>query len=421
MAITLVSFVTVFAQSENNNTTSPYSRFGLGEPQLFNSGRAAGMGGVAIASRNATQLNLSNPASYTSIDTLSFIFEAGITGRFSEFEDSNNKQRNNNVNFHYFALNFPINKWTATAIGLQPYADMGYDILETQELVSNETFKRYFGSGTLSKVFIGQAFDIGKNLSVGVNFSYLFGNLTQRSIVDFSSSNSYRLSRVEEVKIKKLLLNYGIQYTVDLKKGHSLTLGATFEKSADIKAELHKSAIRSIYVNNTQITDTITVPSTTDEEITLPSGFGIGLAYNIKDKLVLGFDYYTQKWENLSMYGSKVGEMADLSNYAIGMEYIPNKSALRNYFKKVSYRIGGHYTKGHLKLNAHQINEYGITFGLGLPIYNANKLMHNSVMNISFELGKRGTIKDGLVRENYAKINLSFSLYDNWFIKRKFD
>ena len=63
-----------------------------------------------------------------------------------------------------------------------------------------------------------------------------------------------------------------------------------------------------------------------------------------------------------------------------------------------------------------QINDFGISFGLGLPIYRSN-----STINISAEFGKRGTTKYNLVRENYAKFNLSANLHDLWFMSRKID
>jgi len=63
--------VMLFAQF-NNNTTSPYSRFGLGDLQGYSFGRTAAMGGASLASRNNMQINTSNPASYTAVDSLAF-------------------------------------------------------------------------------------------------------------------------------------------------------------------------------------------------------------------------------------------------------------------------------------------------------------------------------------------------------------
>jgi hypothetical protein len=67
-------------------------------------------------------------------------------------------------------------------------------------------------------------------------------------------------------------------------------------------------------------------------------------------------------------------------------------------------------------LGDQQINGFGISFGVGLPVYRSN-----STINIAAEFGRKGTKQDNLVLENYAKVNLSVNLYDLWFIQRRFD
>jgi len=60
------------------------------------------------------------------------------------------------------------------------------------------------------------------------------------------------------------------------------------------------------------------------------------------------------------------------------------------------------------------IDDFGITFGVGLPI--GNQL---SNFNLGLELGKRGTTGTGLIQENYINLRLSLSLNDKWFNKIK--
>lgn len=81
----------------------------------------------------------------------------------------------------------------------------------------------------------------------------------------------------------------------------------------------------------------------------------------------------------------------------------------------MTYRIGARFEKTGLVLNNQPIEDFGITFGLGLPVGGISKI------NIGVELGQLGTLDDGLIKENYANIMLGFSLSDIWFIKRKYD
>lgn len=428
----LLLAVNIFAQKvNNNNTTSPYSRFGIGELQPNAFGRTSAMGGAAIAARNKNQLNLTNPASYTAIDTMSFIFEAGVTSKQSDFKDANFTQKNNNTNFQYFAFNFPITRWSAVTFGLRPYSDAGYDIVQTEELSEGKAAANYFGQGSLSKVFLGQAVDITPNLSVGANMSYIFGSLTKNVTLGFPSSAAYSYQKYDSLRVRKIRFDFGVQYTHQFNKNHALTVGATYETESDFKTEVKNATYRTstftIPGSNTPqtIIDTIAARTKADYNITMPSALGIGLSYKYKQKLTVNFDYYHQNWSNAKInFGPQRdydNELTDLNSLAVGAEFIPNKYALKGYHNRVSYRLGFNYSNGYLKVNNKTLSKYGMTFGLGLPLGNSLKRMHTSMINIGVELGRMGTISNGLVRENYAKINLSVSLYDNWFIKRKFD
>ena len=53
-----------------NNTNSPYTRYGYGQLADQGSGNSKAMGGVAYGLRDKYQVNFANPASYTAIDSL---------------------------------------------------------------------------------------------------------------------------------------------------------------------------------------------------------------------------------------------------------------------------------------------------------------------------------------------------------------
>ncbi|MBK6283101.1 MAG: hypothetical protein IPF54_10955 [Draconibacterium sp.] len=79
--VALVMFPAYLFAQFNNNTSSPYSRYGLGELHSYSFGRSTAMGGAAIASRNNQQINIANPASFDAIDSLGFMFEFAVDGK----------------------------------------------------------------------------------------------------------------------------------------------------------------------------------------------------------------------------------------------------------------------------------------------------------------------------------------------------
>lgn len=114
-----------------------------------------------------------NPASYTSVDSLSFLFEFGITGRFSQFKNDLGRFSTDDVNFRYFAMSFPVSRRIATSFGLIPYSDVGYDIRVGDSIPgSGKVDYYYYGEGSLSRAYFGLAVKPLRNVSVGANLFY---------------------------------------------------------------------------------------------------------------------------------------------------------------------------------------------------------------------------------------------------------
>ena len=82
----------------------------------------------------------------------------------------------------------------------------------------------------------------------------------------------------------------------------------------------------------------------------------------------------------------------------------------------MTYRLGGYYSNYYLQVNDIQLEDYGITFGVGLPIRTVK-----SSINVAFTLGTRGTTEYNLVKENYGIVTFNVTLHDLWFRKRRFD
>ena len=119
----MLTQLVVFGQ---NNTSSPYTRLGYGDlaDRSFGAGRA--MGGVGIGLRSPKQINPMNPASYSCMDSLTFIFDFGASFQSARYSDGTNKYKNLNGNIEYLAVQFPITRWLAMSAGLLPYSFVGY-------------------------------------------------------------------------------------------------------------------------------------------------------------------------------------------------------------------------------------------------------------------------------------------------------
>jgi opacity protein-like surface antigen len=403
--------------AQNNNTTSPFSRYGIGDLHHYGYGRTAAMGGASLGSRHSVQINSSNPASYTANDSLSFIFDFGIDGTFSNYKGDKGSMKAKDVNFRYFSLSWPVNRWFGAAMGIQPFSDMGYEVgfYENMTGIGN-VYHSYKGEGTTSKAFFGAAVKPFKGLSVGANLNYIFGRLSKNTGIGFDDASLFYISRTEGTRLRDFTMTCGLQYDLEVKKNQFLTLGVTFEPQTDLTVLHRLFSYKAISVGSSTLSDTLELVTESKDQIKLPTTFGVGLSYSQLNKLEINADYYYAGWGKSTFYGQSDELITNQSRISAGVEYIPEAFSIRSYLKRVKYRAGLHYENSYLKLNNHQIKDFGISFGAGIPFPKSK-----STANLAVEFGKKGTTKDNLIRNNYTKLSLYLNLYDYWFVKRKFD
>jgi len=315
-------------------------------------------------------------------------------------------------------MNFQITNWLATSMGLTPYSDVGYN-LEVNETIENtgDVLTKYYGEGSLSRAYFGAAIEPIKNVSIGANLNYLFGTLNRNAEVYFLGSNNfYSIQKFEKMRLRDFGFSFGLQATLPLKDKQKITFAAVLENKPEYTGFYSDLTQKNISVDNSSDLDTLNYQNEDKSSVIFPMTYGLGLSY-VKDNVFeINLDYYHQQWSKANFFGSTNPVLTDLDKFAFGGEWIPDRFSIRSYLNKIAYRAGVKYEKSYLLLNNEQINDFGISFGVGLPVYRSN-----STINVAAEVGRRGTKQKGLVVENYAKINLSLSLFDLWFIKRRFD
>ena len=84
-------------------------------------------------------------------------------------------------------------------------------------------------------------------------------------------------------------------------------------------------------------------------------------------------------------------------------------SPVQSYLSRVTYQFGFNYEKTPIQINNTIIDDFGINFGVSLPVGNA------SIFNFGFRYGQMGTTSDGLIQEDYFRINLGMTFNDRSF------
>lgn len=411
------SFLIFLDVSAQINTYSPYSRYGFGEMERQGIGFTRAMGGVGIGMRMENQINYLNPASYTTQDSSSFIFDFGLSGSMTNYKSSTNSFSIKNASFSHLAISFPVTRWMFVSGGVVPFSKVGYNVI--QEGVNQPyigTVDSYYeGSGGLNRMFLGTGIK-WKNLSFGLNAYYLTGSLSYDKSYIFPFSDKYFSTKItDKYSVRNVYIGVGAQYVIKLNNNSSLILGAIFDNKSALKGT-HSNFIRNTYSGASQsAVDTVNFEENSETGIVLPNKLGLGASINLNRKLILAIDYTTQDWSEFKM-PDNTGVMKKSSVVNIGLQFTPNDQALRGYLNHVNFRLGGYYSNTNLKLINQDIKDYGATIGLGLPFSHSRSMFH-----IGYQVGQRGTLSNGLIKENYQNIYLSLTLYDIWFIKSKFD
>lgn len=399
--------------------SSPYSRFGIGDIMSTAGVNQRAMGGIGYGISSPFFINAMNPASYVSIDTLSFIFDIGADARQTNLRTLDFSETATAASLSYLKFGFPVTRWWRGAFGLLPYSSTSYHMQDRSVEEGIGSIKRiYKGDGGINRVFVGSSFKLHSTLSVGFNFGYLFGTINQSSANTFPDS-AYRMNYkiVSSTKVNDLYMDYGIYYRKTLKNKMQLSAGLALSNNHQVNATIEQLGYR-YFISSTgldNVVDTIVNVKAKKGSITLPTNLGFGVALSKTDNWLIGADVQYQLWEDYKYFG-RSDSLQNTLRLSLGGEYTPSISTVSNYFQRLTYRGGLTYQNSFLELRGQRINEFGISFGLALPLPRTR-----STLNIAAELGTRGTTAQNLIKENYVRFTLGLSIFERWFIIRKYD
>lgn len=412
--ISILLFVEWNSCKAQTNTSSPYSMFGVGDLNPEGLAKTRALGGTGIALPTEMTLNPTNPASYYSIDSLSFLTDISLDYKRSKFMSGSAKQYGNNVGLGNLAFGFRNTSWWKNSIGIAPFSSVGNNInvkgtLEGSVDGSNNLDINVQGTGGLNKVYWGNAFKVTPNLALGVNLSFIFGSIKQTQYISNSQLFTGDLTYEDNIYMGKLYVNYGAQYAFKVTNKIKGGLGVIYGSSCKLNLNHELTTLDN---SGNKLLDNVT----SESSFTLPGYFGAGFYLKLDDKLLLAGDYKFSNWAKSKPLESTI-RFANTNNLNFGLEYTPSVSFRDHGLKKLNYRIGGYINPSYLVINGQQLNDRGFTAGLGIPL-----MQKKIFFNLAYQYGKKGVDSgSGIINEYYQRFNISITLFDFWFVKPKFD
>ncbi len=408
LILTIAMFFTSnsFAQDAS---PSPYSFFGLGNPDFKGMVENVSMGGINMY-RDSIHYNINNPASLTELKYINL--SLGMNNNFIDISDASGSKQLSSHNVTYFSLAIPIGKKFGVGFGILPISSTGYKIytkMDNDDIYTNES------TGGISRLFLAGAYKVTDNLSLGLEYQYHFGYIDHENKWILPNITTYTKER-GVLEMKGSSFKAATDYKLELSNKKYLNLHSYYRLQSNLQGNYtENTGLFTVTSSGEELVESLS-KETSSADITLSSELGFGIGYGLKSKWFVGaeYDYLGTKNSRNPYYDPSYLQYKDGYRLKFGGMYTPEYNSLTKYWKRITYRAGFNASNSGMSVYGEDISDFGITFGLGLP-----SIKGLSNLNIGFELGQRGKVTEKLVKENYFNLHISLSLNDRWFIKRK--
>ena len=401
-----------FAQEGNS---SPYSFYGLGIMNFKGSIENQAMGGLSILG-DSTHINFRNAAGYGALRLTNFT----VATSHNEIDLTSNGESGHNTatTIDYLALAFPVSKKMGVGFGLIPETSVDYQILDQGET----SLTQYSGRGGVNRAFLAAGLELFKGFRIGAEGSYNFGNI-RNEIIQADADQQYSVREIDRSDVRGLTYNVGAQFETTFSKKYKIYSSASFQPEMNLTLENDRSLQSVVYSGADRAVVSIVNSQDfklADTESVVPNMYSFGLGAGESNKWFAGGQVEfseTSKLTNRSFL-TPDATYDDSFKYRLGGYFVPDYNSITSYWGRVTYRLGARYEETGLMIQNESINEFGISFGLGLPL---GRGFSNA--NLTFEYGQRGTTNAGLVKEDIFKVGLSLSLNPlrPWFVPNKYN
>lgn len=423
LIVVFIACVSLFGFAQEG-TASPYSFYGIGSLKAKGTVENRSMGGLSIYT-DSIHVNLRNPAAYAGSnlkiwneENRPVKFSVGGSYNSTTLKADSGEAEISATTFDYLALSLPISPKMGFGFGLLPFTAVGYSI---EDFEGEDIVNQYQGEGGVNRAFLGFGYRITDKLSVGIDINYNFGNI-QNTAIEFlyDGDNLTQFATIEENRsdLSGLNVNIGMTYRDMISEKLELQVGATYMPRSNITSKNDRSISTTSPFNPETIDVNLASRGLEETNLTLPSKFSIGGGVGEPRKWFAGFEYTlrnTSEFSNPFITANNTN-FVNASGISFGGFYIPDYNSFNSYWKRVVLRGGIYYEHTGLEIKTEPINEFGITFGVGLPV---GGIFSNA--NIGAEIGRRGTREQNLILENFFNLHVSLSLNDRWFEKRKYN
>lgn len=408
----------VSEQGFGQNNTSPYSMLGIGNIRNEYFDYSSGMAGAAISLRSAQYILEANPASLGYLANHYFAMEVGTGFQSTKYSGdplNGASVRSSQAQVQRFAMATKLTSFWGASVGLKQFSSSNYSLYGLKNILGTADYLNTFyeGSGGINQVYFSNGLRLGKNLSIGVNSSFLFGSMTQDETLNAQNYIGSQLNTSLQTYYSGFYFEGGLQYSAKLSNKLVLSMGAV----AAHKTTLNGTKLLSLSSgdpNTAPATNIISDSTIGTSSFNLPNMIGGGVSVEYNRSLTFSADYRYQPWSQVNNNnGGNNYTYSNSSEFSFGLQYAPKKVIayheqlveFQHYFMQAGTFLNNEY----ITIRGQQIKDAGLSLGFGV-----NSLRSSLSYLFSFQYGNRGTTLNNLIQENYYKVGITISYRDLW-------
>lgn len=303
-------------------------------------------------------------------------------------------------NFRGGFLAVPIyKKKLAIGIGMQPITRINQKYVTTNtDSLEEDREKHLYMKGGLSRATVNIAYNVLPHTGVGLGYEYTFGKITDnfRIVPSGASTPSIFLD------VDYRFYGHGLVFSANTRAIKNLNIGLQVRSPVMLTSRIKPSS-GSTAINESRL-----------KKLTLPALFNFGAEYDIGKRWSTGFDVIYQDWKNgYKIEDKTVGNFHDIFyRVGFGVEHTQSEKLFTEAINKLDYRFGVFYSNLNQTSADNQVKEYGVSFGVSLPI-----VRFRSRVDLSGVIGKRGDIKVNAYEETFFNFGITISVNETWYIK----
>lgn len=405
---------------------STYSLLGLGDIRYTPGARGEGMGYAGLALFSTQYIDGISPASWSRFDRVRLEGSAFYEGYNST--DGSTSRYLARMDFHGALLAIPVSHASGIVVvaGFSPYSEVNYDTYTSSVVPSQYVDPvsgvhdslgyqiHQTGNGGMTRGQVGLSWAPSQQISFGASFNYLFGTInhvadqiprtagstggvftfkTGLSGVDFTAGMV--ISNLDALGGVLRPFSLGVVVTTRTNLHTSMETTYDYAPPPDPTAAFHDTSA--------QVTGRIAVPFS----------YGVGLGYLPGNRWALAADFSAQPWAGADFNGSTPYGIRNSYRFGIGAEHAGSTEMSARSIERISYRFGFLYSGTYYAVNGQQIDEWGVTGGLAIPLTGESRLTFAAVY------GGRGTTAGNLVKDKIFRFTVSLHFSDvlPWFVQ----